>query len=238
MRLVLFLWLVCHSSYRLLNEQMTMRMIFSFIVFTFLLTKTHQQITDNWIDYDSSPEIDSDRYLEAFTRDDEEELEVYSPIQTGFKYISGGAGEGRQHLSPDGNFPNRQEIKTDEELPLFCHPPNPCPLGVQGKSFESNRIESIFGRFSADDCDPSPMSMFTADYSRWYQNEQRCSCDSDHDQCSMPTPSKNILKRSRRTRNVSYLCYQSQSLKKLFLLFFFLHFSRDFHLINNSKRIQ
>lgn len=121
---------------------MQMRMIF-FIVFTFLLTKTHQQATNDWIDYDLSSEVDSDQFLEAFTRDDEEELEVYSPILTGFKYISGGAGEGRQHLSPDGIFPNRQEIKTDEELPLFCHPPNPCPLGVEGKNIELMQHDSI-----------------------------------------------------------------------------------------------
>lgn len=45
----------------------------------------------------------------------------------------GGAGEGRQHLSPGGEIPNKPEVKTDEELPSYCNPPNPCPLGYEGK---------------------------------------------------------------------------------------------------------
>lgn len=50
--------------------------------------------------------------------------------------IVGGAGEGRQHLSPSGDIPNHPEVKTDEELPAFCDPPNPCPLGFEGTSKE------------------------------------------------------------------------------------------------------
>jgi hypothetical protein len=54
--------------------------------------------------------------------------------KTGFYVLfSGGAGEGRQHLSPSGEIPNRPEVKTDEELPSYCNPPNPCPLGFEGK---------------------------------------------------------------------------------------------------------
>jgi hypothetical protein len=50
-----------------------------------------------------------------------------------FNFLTiGGAGEGQQHLSPSGKIPNRPEVKTDEELPSFCHPPNPCPLGFEG----------------------------------------------------------------------------------------------------------
>lgn len=110
----------------------------------------------DWIDYDQSPsnidllydDDDADQYLSALTRDDEQE--IHSPIITGYKYVSGrvcfnivqlfdrsmfcsgGAGEGRQHLSPNGEIPNRPEVKTDDELPSFCHPPNPCPLGFEG----------------------------------------------------------------------------------------------------------
>jgi hypothetical protein len=43
----------------------------------------------------------------------------------------GGAGEGQQHLSPSGQIPNRPEVKTDQELPSYCDPPNPCPLGFE-----------------------------------------------------------------------------------------------------------
>lgn len=51
-----------------------------------------------------------------------------------FHYLySGGAGEGRQHLSPSGLIPNHPEVKTDEELPSYCDPPNPCPLGFEGE---------------------------------------------------------------------------------------------------------
>jgi hypothetical protein len=46
--------------------------------------------------------------------------------------ILGGAGEGQQHLTPNGEIPNHPEIKTDEELPAYCDPPNPCPLGFEG----------------------------------------------------------------------------------------------------------
>lgn len=35
----------------------------------------------------------------------------------------------------------------------------------------------------AEDCDASPMSKFTAEYSRLYQTEQDCQCDNDHDEC-------------------------------------------------------
>jgi uncharacterized protein YgiB involved in biofilm formation len=37
--------------------------------------------------------------------------------------------------------------------------------------------------FIAADCDRSPMTKFTAEYSRLYQNEQDCQCDNDHDEC-------------------------------------------------------
>jgi len=151
----------------------------------------------DWIDYGEAAsnvptafDDDSDQYISALTRDQEQE--IHSPFITGFKYVSGGAGEGRQHLSPSGQIPNHPEVKTDEELPSFCDPPNPCPLG-----------------FEADDCDASPMSQFTAEYSRLYQTEQDCQCDNDHDECflnnimyTVPpnSASKGVLKRARRIR--------------------------------------
>ncbi|CAF0991203.1 unnamed protein product [Adineta steineri] len=133
---------------------------------------------------------DSDQYLSALTRDQEQE--IHSPFITGYKYVSGGAGEGRQHLSPSGQIPNHPEVKTDEELPSYCNPPNPCPLG-----------------FEADDCDASPMTKFNGEYSRLYQTEQDCQCDNDHDECFLNRniydvplngASKDVLKRARRVR--------------------------------------
>lgn len=98
-----------------------------------------------------------------------------------FGELSGGAGEGRQHLSPTGEFPNHPEVKTDEELPSYCSPPNPCPLGFEGK--QKRRSSSIDLWIIADDCDAAPMKTFTGEYSRMYQNGQDCQCDSDHDEC-------------------------------------------------------
>ena len=46
--------------------------------------------------------------------------------------VTGGAGEGKQHLKPGGTQKNTQEVKSDETLPFYCHPPNPCPKGHKG----------------------------------------------------------------------------------------------------------
>jgi hypothetical protein len=121
----------------------------------------------DWIDYDEPSsnmdtafDDDSDQYLSALTRD--EEQEIHSPYITGYKYVSGmvfffnkylitclihnlyfnlgGAGEGRQYLSPSGEIPNRPEVKTDEELPAYCDPPNPCPLGFEGMIITKKKI--------------------------------------------------------------------------------------------------
>lgn len=51
----------------------------------------------------------------------------------GNQFMSGGAGEGKQLLKPEGSLKNRQEVKTDATLPAYCNPPNPCPLGYSGK---------------------------------------------------------------------------------------------------------
>ncbi|CAF1032885.1 unnamed protein product [Rotaria sordida] len=172
-----------------------------------LIMCKHIQGTD-WIDYaesssnvDTTFDDDSDQYLSALTRD--EEQEIHSPFITGYKYVSGGAGEGRQHLSPSGQIPNRLEVKTDEELPSYCDPPNPCPLG-----------------FESDDCDASSMSKFTGEYSRLYQARQDCQCDNDHDECflnnilyTVPphSSSSGILKRARRIRRDTHRQKQKQN---------------------------
>jgi len=80
----------------------------------------------------------------------------------GHKYMGGGAGEGKQFLSPSGSFPNKQEIKTDAVLPAYCDPPNPCPPG-----------------FSSDDGCTEEFDN-TAEFSRNYQSSQNCLCDEDH----------------------------------------------------------
>jgi len=80
----------------------------------------------------------------------------------GHKYIGGGAGEGKQFLSPSGTIVNKQEVKTDAVLPAYCDPPNPCPPG-----------------FTSDD---GCLEQFenTAEFSRQYQSNQNCLCDEEH----------------------------------------------------------
>lgn len=55
----------------------------------------------------------------------------------GQQYVSGGAGEGQQRLKPDGSAMNHQQVKTDN-LPAYCNPPNPCPVGLTGKLIINN----------------------------------------------------------------------------------------------------
>lgn len=69
----------------------------------------------------------NDRSMQEDTR--EPEHLSHGSQNQGFQYISGGAGEGKQHLTPQGNQHNTQEVKSDESLPFYCHPPNPCPKG-------------------------------------------------------------------------------------------------------------
>ena len=114
-----------------------MRYCLSKFTLLFIFVLTHDIRAIDWVDYDepisnmdTGFDDDSEQFLSALARDEEHEL--YSPLITGYKYVSGGAGEGRQHLGPNGDIPNRPEVKTDEELPAFCDPPNPCPLGFEG----------------------------------------------------------------------------------------------------------
>lgn len=50
-----------------------------------------------------------------------------------FLFPAGGAGEGKQHLRPDGAIKNQHQVKTDAALPAYCTPPNPCPVGYTGR---------------------------------------------------------------------------------------------------------
>ncbi|GAB6027740.1 hypothetical protein CHUAL_001976 [Chamberlinius hualienensis] len=80
----------------------------------------------------------------------------------GHQYVQGGAGEGKQHLKPDGSMKNIHEIKTDGVLPAYCDPPNPCPNGAT----------------SIDGCLENFVN--TAAFSREYQAAQDCMCDTEH----------------------------------------------------------
>ncbi|KAI1290738.1 Neuroendocrine protein 7B2 [Halotydeus destructor] len=91
---------------------------------------------------------------------DQEYLEHSSLF--GHQYVQGGAGEGYQHLKPDGSVKNIQVIKTDAALPAYCNPPNPCPPGYTA---EDGCLEDFVN---------------TAAFSRDHQASQECMCDSEH----------------------------------------------------------
>jgi len=80
----------------------------------------------------------------------------------GHKFIGGGAGEGKQYLSPSGSFANKQEVKTDAILPAYCDPPNPCPPGLTSDDGCLEEFEN------------------TAEFSRQHQSRQNCLCDEEH----------------------------------------------------------
>lgn len=107
--------------------------------------------------------IDSRDLGQADLRD-KEFLE--QPSKWGYQYISGGAGEGDQHLTPEGKENNTQETKSDEALPFYCHPPNPCPKGFTEK----------------DGCDP--VIQDNADVQKKWINDmqaaKKCACDEEH----------------------------------------------------------
>lgn len=119
---------------------------------------------------DSSQPSQNNYYDDSIKTDArDEESESHSSLVSGFQYVSGGAGEGKQHLTPDGHMSNKDEVKSDEDLPAYCHPPNPCPVGYIG-----------------EDCDSRPHEEFTSEYSKRYQEQQNCMCDSDHNECHKP----------------------------------------------------
>jgi hypothetical protein len=127
-------------------------------------------IQDDDEDEDDVEETESAEFKATDPRD--EETESHSSLIAGHQYVSGGAGEGKQHLHPDGAVDNKEEVKTDEDLPAYCDPPNPCPVGYLG-----------------EDCDARPFEEFTAAYSKTYQEQQNCMCDDDHNVCQPTSPS-------------------------------------------------
>lgn len=67
----------------------------------------------------------------------------------------------RYHVKPEILKAAKDE-KTDNTLPAYCTPPNPCPVGY---SIENNCIVDFEN---------------TADFSRDYQSAQDCMCDREH----------------------------------------------------------
>ncbi|CAJ0582629.1 unnamed protein product, partial [Mesorhabditis spiculigera] len=103
--------------------------------------------------------LPSGDFIDLMSRDAEN---VPGPIAFGSKYMTGGAGEGEQSLKEGDEYKERQDVKSDNVLPAYCEPPNPCPVGY---SAEDGCLE---------DFDNS------AEFSREYQAQQQCLCDQEH----------------------------------------------------------
>ncbi|VDD95151.1 unnamed protein product [Enterobius vermicularis] len=109
--------------------------------------------------FDGNSKIPFPDFVDLISRDAEA---LPGPIAFGHKYMTGGAGEGTQQLRPESNFEEREQVKSDNVLPAYCDPPNPCPVGYSG----------------ADGC----LEEFdnTAEFSKAYQESQTCACDHEH----------------------------------------------------------
>jgi hypothetical protein len=71
----------------------------------------------------------------------------------GFQSVSGGTVEGASNI---------KQVKSDKQLPAYCNPPNPCPVG---KTAKDNCVENFQN---------------TADNNQKLLSEQECPCDTEH----------------------------------------------------------
>lgn len=126
----------------------------------------------------SGPEVEGDGpvyndrlYSGAHLRD-EEHLEQSS--LHGYQSVSGGAGE----VSPNPS----KEVKSDKQLPEYCNPPNPCPVG---KTAKDNCVE---------DFDNS------AENNERLLRAQSCPCDTEH-MFTCPSGSDTVSSKAQSSSN-------------------------------------
>ncbi|CAH1792004.1 unnamed protein product [Owenia fusiformis] len=140
-----------------------------------LLNNLYQMaaLDPDYFESDGQPPLndDSAMWQQALRNEQREQLrdqehEQNDPQLWGYQYISGGAGEGKQHLSPTGEKENKQEVKSDDVLPFYCHPPNPCPYGYTEKDGCKEMVK--------DEKD------FQQSYLHHQMGNGECSCDKDH----------------------------------------------------------
>jgi hypothetical protein len=100
------------------------------------------------------------QFIDLISRD----IESFNdgPLTYGTKYITGGAGEGEQQLRPEDEFEHREQVKSDNVLPAYCEPPNPCPVGYTATDGCLEEFEN------------------SAEFSRNFQAQQQCLCDQEH----------------------------------------------------------
>jgi hypothetical protein len=123
-------------------------------------------------DYSSNHQMESNSVdMPATAIRDSEKIEHSSSAGShGPIHMSGGSGEAKQHLRPDGSIDNNKNgvaaIKSDESLPFYCHPANPCPKDANDTEDCQSYIED------------------TAEaQKKWITNMQvrgACTCDREH----------------------------------------------------------
>ncbi|CAJ0937010.1 unnamed protein product, partial [Mesorhabditis belari] len=132
------------------------------ISFSFLLLLPFIIVISSALDLETPNEMSmmpSGDFIDLMSRDAEN---VPGPIAFGAKYMTGGAGEGQQQLKNDEGFKERQDVKSDNVLPAYCEPPNPCPVGFTSSDGCLEEFEN------------------SAEFSREYQAQQQCLCDQEH----------------------------------------------------------
>lgn len=128
----------------------------------------------------TNPEQDAQELLvQAEAEEEAKEAAANEPDQINFvngeHKVSGGAGEGTQKLGPLGQFTNAQESKNDQ-LPSYCHPPNPCPVGYDSDTFSSPCEHGVVDSIR-----------FNKHYIWNKMSTGACTCDTEH-MTSCPTP--------------------------------------------------
>ncbi|KAI1724024.1 neuroendocrine protein 7B2 precursor (Secretogranin v) domain-containing protein [Ditylenchus destructor] len=111
----------------------------------------------------SQPLFPDSEFIDLISRDAES---FPGPLSFGHKYIT----EGDQQLRPEDEFAHREQVKSDNVLPAYCEPPNPCPVGYADQDGCLEDFEN------------------SAEFSRNYQSQQQCLCDQEH---MFNCPSKN-----------------------------------------------
>lgn len=107
----------------------------------------------------SQPLFPDSEFIDLISRDSES---FPGPLSFGHKFITGGAGEGDQQLREEDTFEHRQQVKSDNVLPAYCEPPNPCPEGFHAEDGCQEEFDN------------------SAEFSRNYQSQQQCLCDQEH----------------------------------------------------------
>ncbi|XP_034943982.1 uncharacterized protein 7B2 [Chelonus insularis] len=127
----------------------------------------YQDIARETDDFDKAKEMPAEMPL------DYEGIEVLNPNPSirDQEYLQHSTLVSSQRLSQDGDSTHKiqpgglkgiKEEKSENTLPAYCTPPNPCPIGYTSENSCLEEFEN------------------TAAFSRDYQSAQDCMCDSEH----------------------------------------------------------